>query len=146
LGLFSSVAVRRLLFSSVAVRWLLLGMWTGLMGYLLLWPSRGTPVHDVSAFFGGTDLTDAVGHVVLAFIETALLFSVLRHYMPARRALIWTLGSALTLGFVLELAQNWIPARGVTLVDLGANWSGVGMSVLVSRKLSPPDSKSSTGL
>jgi hypothetical protein len=126
-------------FSSVAVHWLLAGLWTVLICYLLLWPSEGTAVHDVSAFFGGTDLTDAVGHFVLAFIETSLLYCVLCHYMPARRALSWTLGSALVLGLALELAQNWIPARGVTLLDLGANWLGVGMSVSISKRVFPTD-------
>jgi VanZ family protein len=123
--------------SSIRTRWLLAGLWTALVCYLLLWPSAGTPVHDVSAFFGGTDLTDAAGHCLLAFVETLLLYGVLCHYWAARRALLWTLASALALGLALELAQNWTPTRGATLMDIGANWLGVGLSGLVSRIVFP---------
>jgi hypothetical protein len=121
--------------ASIAVRWVLMGLWTALFCYLLLWPSEGTAVHDVSVAFGGTDWTDAAGHVVLAFVETALIYSLLCHYIPARRVFLYTLGGALALGLVLELAQHWVPARGVTLMDLSANWLGTGMSVLVLRQI-----------
>jgi VanZ family protein len=124
-------------FSSITVRWLMFGLWTVLVFYLLLWPSNGTPVHDVSSFFGGTELTDAGGHVVLAFVEALLLYRVLCYYMPVQRATLWTLGCTLLLGLALESAQYWIPSRGATLLDLGANWLGVGISVIFSKKVFP---------
>jgi len=117
------------------VLWLLAGLWTVLTCYLLLWPSEGTSVENVSSFFGGSDLTDSLGHVVLAFVETALLYGLFRHYVP-RRASVYTLGSALMLGLLLELAQNWIPARGANLFDLSANWAGAVMLVVVVSRTS----------
>ena len=113
--------------------WLLAGLWTALTGYLLLWPSEGSSVEEVSSFFGGSDLTDALGHVALIFVETALLYGLFRYYAP-RRAAGYALGSALVLGLILETAQNWIPGRGAGLYDLGANWAGaVMLMVVVSR-------------
>jgi hypothetical protein len=55
-----------------------------------------------------------------------------------QRALLWTLCGTLVLGWVLELAQNWIPARGVTLLDLSADWRGMGMPAFVSKRVFPP--------
>ncbi len=115
--------------------WLLAGLWTALTCYLLLWPSEGTSVENVSSFFGGSDLTNSLGHVVLAFVETALLYGLFRRYFP-RHASALTLGSALMLGLILELAQNWIPARGANLFDLGANWAGAVMLVVVVSRAS----------
>ena len=76
-----------------------------------------------------------MGHVALIFVETALLYGLFRHYVP-RRAPTYALGSALALGLILEVAQNWIPARGSSLFDLGANWAGAVMLVVVISRAS----------
>lgn len=117
------------LLRAVFWRWVLALLWTVLIGYLLLWPSEETAVEDVSDTFGGTDLTDAVGHVALMAIETLLVYGVLVHSWPARRALRGAALFTLILGLVLEGAQHWIPSRGFALLDLSANWLGVALCV-----------------
>lgn len=114
--------------------WVVAIGWTLVLGYLLLWPSDGTTVEDVSGTFGGSDLTDAAGHVVLFLVESAVLHNLLRHYLAPRRALYAALGGALLLGLALEAAQHWIPARGFALLDLGANWSGAAIFAFVYRR------------
>ncbi len=118
----------------VAVSWLAAFGWTLLLGYFMLWPSDGTTVEDVSKTFGGSDLTDAAGHVALFLVETAALYNLLRHYLPAPRALYGAIGGTLVLGLMFEAAQTWIPARGFALLDLGANWSGVGLFAAWQRR------------
>jgi VanZ family protein len=110
------------------------------MCYLLLWPSKGSSVENVSSFFGGTDFTDALGHVALMGIETALLYGLFRYYAP-RHASRYALGSAMLLGLILEVAQRWIPDRGSTWYDLAANWMGAVMLLVVVSKASRFDLK-----
>ncbi len=112
--------------------WVLVGVWTVVLCFFLLWPSKGTLVDDVSEVFGGGERTDAVGHAVLAFFETAFLFNLIRHRMTRLRALLLAVGSCLILDLALEVAQIWIPARGFTLLDLSANWIGTGLFVLIA--------------
>lgn len=117
------------------LHWILAAGWTLLLCYLLLAPSEGSGVKEVSGTFGGTDLTDAVGHVALLLVETFLVFILARHYVPEQRAatiaVVWALG----LGTALELAQLWIPARGAALLDVAANWCGAGLFVVLRRYL-----------
>lgn len=98
--------------------------WTALCAYLLLWPAEETTVEDVSKAFGGTDLTDAIGHGGLLFGEAALLFILLCHYLPPPRARRWATGSAILFGATLEVAQHWIPGRGFAWLDISANALG----------------------
>lgn len=105
--------------------------WTVLLGVLMLSPGKATFAEDVSRAFGGTDLTDAIGHVILTAVETALVFNALRLMLP-----LWTaLGAAAVftaiLGVLLELAQLYIPYRGVSVLDFSANALGVVLCVAV---------------
>jgi VanZ family protein len=93
----------------------------------MVWPSAGTPVADVSSWFGGTTLTDAFGHVVLFWIEAMLLYRVLCRYIGGRRALLLVVFGGLLLGALLELIQHWVPARGSTWMDFSANCLGIGL-------------------
>ena len=65
-----------------------------MFSYLMLWPSEGTAVRKISDFFGGDDIHDAMGHLVLIFVETNLGYMLLRHYLPqglaVRRSLLAT--------------------------------------------------------
>lgn len=115
------------------LRWSIALIWTGLILLLMLTPSDQPVVEDTSATFGGTDFTDAVGHVVLfgalaLFWWAALTYS--REYSTAHNL---GLGLALLLGIALEIAQHWIPERGTSLLDLGANIGGVFGLALIYR-------------
>jgi VanZ family protein len=111
--------------------WFLWISWTVMLSYLLLWPSEGTPVRQISLFFGGDDVTDAIGHLILVFVETNLTYSVLRHYIPQEQAFRRTLLMMLLFGFITESLQLFIPGRGAALIDYGANALGVGMLIPV---------------
>ena len=119
---------------SLVWSWPLFVLWTLLLCYLMLSPSKGT-VRSISLFFGGTEWTDAMGHVVLIFIETALAYNLLRHYVSLHRALRYACWGTLVLGLSLETAQIWIPSRGASLLDASAALLGVGLFAVVSRKV-----------
>lgn len=87
-------------------------------------------VGRTSAFFGGSDLTDAAGHVVLFGILTLLLHWACKAFWESRRALIVAAGCGLLVGTLTEVAQTGIPDRGFALLDLASNWLGVGFVVL----------------
>ena len=101
--------------------------------YLLLWPSDGTAVRDISVFFGGTELSDALGHVILMFVEASLCFSLLRHYAPKEKARIYAAVASISFAFLLETAQFFIPSRGAALIDFGANSLGVILAIWLTR-------------
>ena len=52
--------------------WALTSVWSILLCFLVLTPSRGTAIHDISVLFGGSKWTDALGHTVLFAIQTCL--------------------------------------------------------------------------
>jgi len=110
---------------SAALAWLAVAAWLALVEFLMLAPGEGTPVEDVSRAFGGTDLTDALGHVVLFGVLIALLAHALGFHVVPGRALSLAVGSAFVLGAALELAQLAAVERGATLLDVAANWLGV---------------------
>lgn len=110
---------------SAVLAWLAAAAWLALAGFLMLAPGEGTPVEDISRAFGGTDLTDALGHVVLFGVLIALLAHALSFHVAPGRALALAAGSAFVLGAALELAQLAAVERGATLLDLAANWLGV---------------------
>jgi hypothetical protein len=109
--------------------WFLWMSWTVMLIYLLLWPSEGTPIRQISLFFGGDDITDAMGHLFLIFVETNLSYSLLRHYLPEEQALYRCLLLMLLFGIVTESLQLFIPGRGAALIDYGANALGVGLFI-----------------
>jgi len=96
----------------------------------MLSPSDGT-VKTISGFFGGTEITDAIGHVILIGVDCILLYGVMMHYFSQattrKLAGIFTL----VLGITLELGQLFIPSRGASLIDLIAAVVGVGMAELL---------------
>jgi hypothetical protein len=120
--------------TKLMISWLLWALWTILLCFLFLAPSEGTAVRDISLFFGGSELTDAIGHVVMIFVETALLYNVLRHYKRNDTALQYAVGVTLVFGLCAELAQHWIPSRGASLIDVCAAFIGVVLFAFVIRK------------
>jgi hypothetical protein len=106
------------------VAWLMALLWASMVLYLLLMPGRNAVVSDTSHAFGGTELTDAFGHVVLLGVLTGLVYRVFSLYLSRPKALYATIGLILTFGTCVELAQYLVPDRGVAVLDLSANWLG----------------------
>tara|TARA_R110000744_G_scaffold38297_3_gene87709 strand:- start:114 stop:425 length:312 start_codon:yes stop_codon:yes gene_type:complete len=100
----------------------------------MLSPSDGT-VRNVSMLFGGLEITDAIGHVILIGVDCALLYGVIQHYQPSRQALKFAIFFTLLLGIALESAQLWIPSRGSSWIDFVAAGVGVGLAYLVISRL-----------
>lgn len=104
--------------------WLGVAGWVALVGFLMLSPGKNSVVEDTSRAFGGTDLTDALGHTALFGILTGLLAHALRFHTSPDRALTWAAAIALAFGSVLEPAQLLAYERGASVLDLLANWIG----------------------
>lgn len=138
---------------SPALGWLAVLAWLALVGFLMLAPGEGSLVEDTSRAFGGTELTDALGHVVLFGVLAALLAHALSFHLPPERSLWRAAAVTITLGTALELAQLLAIERGASLLDLAANWIGPLAAITWLRRKgfsAPPDSKqvrpaSSTG-
>ncbi len=96
---------------------------------MLLPGDRGSTVDNLSRFFGGEDITDDAGHAFLFAILTILWAGALCTRMSARRALVSAAGVGLLLGTGTEIAQFGIDYRGVSFLDLAANWVGVAAGV-----------------
>lgn len=114
--------------------WLFWLGWTIILCFLMLSPSDGT-VRNVSMLFGGLEITDAIGHVILIGVDCALLYGVIQHYQPSRQALKFAIFFTLLLGIALESAQLWIPSRGSSWIDFVAAGVGVGLAYLVISRL-----------
>ncbi|NLE51680.1 MAG: VanZ family protein [Chloroflexi bacterium] len=122
------------------IAWLAAGLWLVLVVFLMLSPGEDSLAEDLSGAFGASELTDALGHVLLFGVLTALLFHALRLHVPAERALVVATAFTLGLGSVLEPAQLLVYERGAALLDLGANWTGALLSAWLLRRIavSPP--------
>ncbi|GAB4418115.1 MAG: hypothetical protein Kow00106_14050 [Anaerolineae bacterium] len=129
----SGAAVWRFLAHHPLPRWALVLAWTTLVCLLMLLPGEDSVAEDTSGFFGGTDLTDAAGHVLLFGALTVLWYAALVcHVGPpvafGRAALV---GAA--LGLLLETGQSLVPERGMSLLDFSANALGVLGAALALR-------------
>ncbi len=85
---------------------------------LMLLPGEDSLAADVSGFFGGTDATDALGHVVLFGGMGAVWAWALRN---VRAGCAVGVGA----GLILETAQFFVPHRGAAFIDYAANIGGV---------------------
>ena len=112
--------------------------WTFLLCILMLSPSDGT-VRDISLLFGGLEITDAVGHVILIGIECMLLYQVMVLYLSDRLAQKLAVVSTLIFGIILEVSQLWIPSRGASLIDIIAAFVGVGLAYMIIMRWSKLD-------
>jgi VanZ family protein len=100
-------------------------VWTLIVLALTTLPGDTAVVDNTSKAFGGTDVSDAIGHVVLAGILTLLYYAVAVLHRKPRPALYIAVAGALVLTTSTEFAQLFIPHRGASLLDLSANWLGV---------------------
>lgn len=118
--------------TSAPIRWALTLLWTGGLLYLMLSPAgENSTASRISKLFGGTELTDAIGHVFLYAVLALLWIWALSLHLPERQAALMALTIALLLGFSLEFAQQFVSARGSTLIDYAANFLGVLLAGLV---------------
>ncbi|MEW6580307.1 MAG: hypothetical protein AB1435_14100 [Chloroflexota bacterium] len=125
------------------LRWVAALAWTALVCLLMLLPGEDSLAEDTSGFFGGTDMTDAFGHVLLFGILTALWYAVLACHLAPAPALRRALVIGVACGLLLELGQGIVPERGLSLLDLTANALGAlasfaALRTPVGRLLAPP--------
>lgn len=113
---------------SPTVRWVLTILWSILTLILFLTPSGdGTPVTFISELFGGTTLTDAIGHVIIHSALSFLWLWTAHLYIqdPARMII----SGGVVLATTGELLQLYIPGRGSSLLDMVANSIGIFIGV-----------------
>jgi VanZ family protein len=115
----------------VFIRWPITLLWTAFTVFLALAPSDDTSfVTRLSQASGGTEITDAVGHVMLFGLLTVLWYLPLARRYNHRRVLLWSIVLALTIGIVTELTQSFVPDRGTSVLDLAANSVGVALAAI----------------
>ncbi len=119
---------------SAAVRWTLTLAWSAVAVWLMLSPgTKGGTVSNISHSFGGTEITDAIGHVIINAILAFLWSWTLSLYVPKARITRLILIGGIVWGVSAELSQLFVPERGTSLLDLTANIIGVTIGVLVYR-------------
>jgi hypothetical protein len=111
------------------LRWGSALIWTALTLYLMLTPGQNSVAEDLSAAFGGSDLTDAFGHVALFGILTLLWWWALILHLSPRVAGRLAFGVGVSLGFVCEGVQPLLPDRGLAVLDLLANVVGPSLAM-----------------
>lgn len=120
---------------SAGFRWALTTLWSLLTVVLFLTPSGdGTPVTFVSQLFGGTTITDAIGHVIINGVLALFWFWTSSLYLEKPVKLIFGIG--IVWAIISELLQLYIPGRGGSLLDMGANASGIIVGIWLYSKLS----------
>lgn len=106
--------------------WAATVIWTAFLIFLMVSPGEESTADDISGFFGGTELTDAAGHIILFMVLTLLWQRALVSHTTYRRSLVAALAIGLGLGLATEIAQLFIPDRGGGLADILADWLGAG--------------------
>lgn len=119
----------------ISLLWL---TWTIILCFLMLSPSDGT-VKSLSGLFGGKEITDAIGHVILIGADCVLLYLLLSYFLSQAIAQRSAVIVTLILGIILESAQLWIPSRGASLIDILAAGIGVGLALLFISKFHDSD-------
>lgn len=116
------------------VRWALTLAWTLIAASLMLSPSGdGTTVSSVSKVFGGTETSDAVGHVLINIVLAFLWCWTVSVYLSPALTLRVILIGGMVWCFGAELTQHFVPERGTSLLDLGANLLGVSVGLIAFR-------------
>jgi hypothetical protein len=99
---------------------------------LLISPGTSWWVEKPSAMLGGTDETDAGGHVVLFTLLAMGWTWALGHYWVRPRVITVVVAGGVTLAAITELAQLFIPERGSSLIDFGADVLGTLIGVTLA--------------
>ncbi len=104
--------------------WLLAALWLALIVALLWTPGDEDLIDRTHRAAGGTELTDALGHVALFGVLVVLLAAARAQHTTTEHAVRWAVRVAAALGLVIEVGQIGVPERGFALYDLAANWTG----------------------
>jgi VanZ family protein len=116
------------------VRWIITLTWTAItMKLMFSLSGDGTTVSRVSRLFGGTDITDVVGHVVINAILALLWCWTISLYTTIAKTTRIVLISGIIWCFGAELTQFFIPERGTSLIDVVANVIGVIIGLMIFR-------------
>jgi len=119
-----------------AVRWALTLVWTAIAAVLMVSPgNNGSTVDDVSNLFGGTELTDAIGHVIITAILAVFWCWTINLYTISTKTTRSILIGGIVWSFGAELSQYFVPERGTSLLDLAANILGVLIGIAAWRQL-----------
>jgi len=94
----------------------------------------GTTVSWVSKLFGGTETTDAVGHVIINVILALLWCWAISLYATIAKTIIIVLIGGMFWCFSAELVQSFVPNRGSSLLDLAANILGILIGLFIYRQ------------
>ncbi len=78
------------------------------------------------------EIVEYGAHVAVFLVATQLALVCLEGTTKARRAAI--LGLALVAAVAAEIAQSWVPTRGVDVLDAACNCAGVGLAALIYGK------------
>ncbi len=118
------------------VRWTLTLVWTIIAASLMLSPgNKGGTVSQISHAFGGTQITDAIGHVIINAILAFLWSWTISLYASGAKTTRLILIGGIIWCFGAELSQFFVPERGTSLLDLGANILGVMIGLMAYRSL-----------
>jgi len=122
---------------SAVVRWTLTLTWTVIAATLMLSQgSEGSTVAKTSALFGNTETSDAIGHVIINAILAFLWCWTISLYAATQKTTRLILIGGIVWCFVGELTQFFVPERGTSLLDLGANILGVVIGLIAYQVLS----------
>jgi VanZ family protein len=112
-------------FQQLPIRWGVPIGWTLLILYLTLSSGNNENVGWLSGMAGGTEITDAIGHVIMFFVLLVVWHwaGSAQYSTPAVLKIITPL--CFIFGMSVELAQHWIEERGTSWLDFLANGSGV---------------------
>jgi len=97
---------------------------------LLLSPGTGI-VSLVSDFFGGSEISDGIGHVIIMTVNFLLFYTILCQYKPAKQAQMIVTVFVIMTGLSLELGQFFVPSRSVSLIDILAVFIGVSIATVI---------------
>jgi VanZ family protein len=99
--------------------------WTVFAVFVMATSSNTTLVGNLHKAGGGTEVTDAMGHVAIFGILAFLWWWSLIAQSSQRNALFGAAIISLPLGIIAEIVQVFVPDRGVTLFDLLSNCLGI---------------------
>ncbi|GIK62221.1 MAG: hypothetical protein BroJett018_00150 [Chloroflexota bacterium] len=107
------------------IRWFVPLGWTLVILYMTLSTGNNQNVSWVSKMAGGTEITDAIGHLVMFTVLVVLWHWAGSSYYPTVTVLKGVTLLCFLFGMSVEASQYWIEGRGMSWLDFLANGGGV---------------------
>ncbi len=107
------------------IRWFIPLGWTLGILYLTLSTGDNQNVSWLSKLVGGTEITDAIGHVVMFGVLVVLWQWAGSAQYPKMGVLKVVTPLCFLFGMSVEASQHWIEGRGMSWLDFLANGGGV---------------------